>query len=119
MLTVAHRILREGGHLVVATGSRILVPFRKPLNFYLGTNPADTHAFRFSRDTLRGILAVSGFEVTQMNRFLDSDILCMIAQKRDRNAKIAWQGDDYRKVYDFFERWHRETLLYREEEIKA
>lgn len=113
MLSGAHQLLKDGGYLVMATGSRILVPFKKPLNLYFSKNPADTHAFRFSANTLKGILAVSGFEVKYINQYLDSDILCMIAQKKKKAEKISWVGDDFIKIYDFFERWHKETIFYR------
>lgn len=115
ILAGAYQILKEDGYVAVATGSRILVPFKKPLHLYLSKNPADTHAYRFSANTLKGILAVSGFEVIHANRYLDSDVLFMIAQKRDKGAGIAWQEDDFLKVVDFFERWHRESLFYHEE----
>lgn len=113
LLSAAYRLLREGGHVVVATGSRILVPFRKPLGLYLRTNPADTHPVRFSAQTLRGILAVSGFDVIHESRYLDTDWLCMIGRKAAPGQHIPWQGDDYRKVEDFFERWHAESRHYR------
>jgi hypothetical protein len=113
MLSGAYSLLKDDGYIVLATGSRILVPFKKPLNLYFSKNPADTHAFRFSANTLRGILAVSGFEVKFVNQYLDSDILCMIAQKKKKSVKISWIGDDFIKVYDFFERWHKETIHYR------
>lgn len=113
MLSGAYQLLKDAGYIVLATGSRILVPFKKPLNLYLSKNPADTHAFRFSANTLQGILAVSGFEVKYINQYLDSDILCVIAKKMKKSDKISWQGDDFIKVYDFFERWHRETIYYR------
>jgi 2-polyprenyl-3-methyl-5-hydroxy-6-metoxy-1,4-benzoquinol methylase len=116
MLESAYDILKDNGHVVVATGSRLLVPFKKPLYNYLGKNPADTHAFHFSAKTLQGILAVSGFEVTHINRYLDSDILCMIARKGEQGKQIEWQGDNYLKVYNFFERWHVETKIYYLEE---
>jgi 2-polyprenyl-3-methyl-5-hydroxy-6-metoxy-1,4-benzoquinol methylase len=121
MLDVAHQILKDGGHIVVATGSRILVPFKKPLHDYFSSNPADTHSFRFSANTLRGILAVSGFEVVHVNPYIENDFLCVIAEKRDKKEKIEWQGDDYKEVHDFFDRWHRETqryqgMLWKEEE---
>jgi 2-polyprenyl-3-methyl-5-hydroxy-6-metoxy-1,4-benzoquinol methylase len=113
MLSAAHDILKKNGSIVVATGSRILVPFKKPLHLYFSRNPADTHSFRFSANTLRGILAVSGFEVTHANSYLDRDILCMIARKKDISQKIPWQGDDFLQVSDFFDRWHRENVHYR------
>lgn len=119
MLDAARRSLKEGGHVVVATGSRILVPFKKPLHDYLSTNPADTHAFRFSANTLRGVLAESGFEVERVNRYHDSDYLCMIARKASGDADLPWEGDDPEAVADFFERWHRETQEHYAEPFSA
>src|SRR5262249_33701787 len=69
MLRHAHDLLAPGGHIIVATGSRLLVPFKKPLHTYLSRNPTDTHAFRFSANTLRAVLAVSGFRTVAINRF--------------------------------------------------
>lgn len=113
MLDAAYGILKPGGHIVIATGSRILVPFKKPLDLYLSTNPADTHAFRFSANTLKGLLAVSGFRVMHVNPYLDSDVLCMIARKEKKTEKIPWEKDDFVKVHNFFERWHHENVHYR------
>ncbi len=113
MLSGAYQLLKDDGYIAVATGSRILVPFKKPLHKYLSKNPADTHAFRFSANTLRGLLAISGFEVKYVNQYVDSDILCMIGQKRKKAEKIPWDGDDFLRVYDFFDRWHRENSFYR------
>jgi 2-polyprenyl-3-methyl-5-hydroxy-6-metoxy-1,4-benzoquinol methylase len=112
MLAGAHSLLDEGGHVVVATGSRILVPFKKPLWAYIGRSPADTHAFRFSAATLGGMLAVSGFEPMFVNRFLDHDVLCVIGAKAAAGAEIAWQGDDYEAVRSFFERWYADTAAH-------
>ena len=112
MLDGAWDLLRDGGHLVIATGSRILVPFKKPLQHYLGPGHQDTHAFRFSANTLRGHLAKSHFQVVETNRFIDNDILCMAARKVDKSQELTWQGDDADAVIDFFERWHSETTRY-------
>lgn len=109
MLDAAHAILRDDGHVVVATGSRILVPFKKPLQYYLGAQPGDLYPVRYSERTLRGHLAVRGFETTHVNRFIDSDVLCVVARKTDRRSSLPWEKDDYRKVLAFFERWHDET----------
>ncbi len=113
MIAGAYDILKDGGYIVVATGSRIMVPFKKPLHMYLSTHPADVHCSRFSACTLKGILAMEGFEVKHNNKYLDSDILCMIAQKKSLDEKIQWEGDDYIKVTDFFDRWHKETQYYK------
>jgi len=54
-------MLRPGGHLVVATGSRILVPFKKPLSSYISSTRApDTHAFRWSHRSLTNLLRQFG-----------------------------------------------------------
>lgn len=112
MLYKANEILKEDGYLVVATGSRILVPFKKTLFDYHGPEPADSHCFRFSANTLMGVLAVCGFESVHVNRYLDSDYLVVVAAKRKKGLPISWKGDDYRKVQEFFERWHCDTKFY-------
>lgn len=112
LLAAARRILETGGHLVVATGSRILVPFKKPLHLYLEARPLDIQPLRFSANTLRAMLAVNGFESVATNRFVDHDVLCVIARKREPGASIPWEGDDPAAVADFFARWHRETTFY-------
>ena len=109
MVSGAYDSLVSGGHLLVATGSRILVPFKKPLHYYFSHNDADTHAFRFSVNTLRALLEVCCFEVVFTNHYIDSDVLCMIGRKREGAALSADARDDYRKVLDFFERWDRDT----------
>lgn len=112
MLGGAYQLLNPDGVVVVATGSRLLVPFKKPLFMYFGENPADTHCFRFSANTLRGVLAISGFKTLHINRYLDTDYLCIIAQKRPKEEKIPWQGDDFLRVHNFFERWHHDSMFY-------
>lgn len=112
MLSLAHRMLKPNGVVVVATGSRLLVPFKKPLYTYLSVNPADTHCFRFSANTLQGMLAVSGFDPFQINRYLDQDILCVIGRRRDDGSAASWRGDDFLAICNFFERWHVETTMY-------
>jgi hypothetical protein len=112
MVSLAHRMLAPNGAVVVATGSRLLVPFKKPLYAYLSTNPVDTHCFRFSANTLQGILAVSGFDPAHINRYLDQDILCVIGRRRDDGSPAPWRGDDFLAVCNFFERWHVDTAMY-------
>lgn len=114
MLMCSRHIIKDGGYIVIATGSRILAPFSKPLSLYLSSYPADTHPSRFSVNTLTALLAVTGYKVTHINPYLnDSLVLCVIAKKSaklDECTKI--KGDDFRKVRDFFERWHKETKHY-------
>jgi 2-polyprenyl-3-methyl-5-hydroxy-6-metoxy-1,4-benzoquinol methylase len=109
MLDAAYGLLKPGGFLAIATGSRLLVPFKKPLYDYLSKFPADTHCFRFSANTLEGLMAVSGFKMTHVNRYLDTDYLTMIGKKTPKTQKLRWKKDDWREVVDFFKRWHKET----------
>jgi 2-polyprenyl-3-methyl-5-hydroxy-6-metoxy-1,4-benzoquinol methylase len=112
MLEGAYQVLRPDGAIAVATGSRILVPFKKPLHTYFSHLPADTHAFRFSANTLQALLALSGFRVTHVNRYLDHDVLCVVARKTDRSEPLDWRGDNYLDVYTFFERWYVDTAMF-------
>lgn len=112
MLDAAWDLLVPGGALVLATGSRILVPFKKPLHYYLGPGDQDTHCFRFSRNSLEAVLANSSFKVDQFNRDIDSDVLCVVARKVGRGTPIERSKDDPKAVLDFFARWHNETQGY-------
>lgn len=112
MLDAAYDVLDDDGVVAISTGSRLMVPFKKPLHYYLGTRPADSHCFRFSQNTLQGLLAASGFEMIAVNRAIDTDYLVMIGRKTDKSKPIDWQGDRYQEVIDFFNRWDIETQGY-------
>lgn len=113
LLLGARKIMRDNGYLVIATGSRILVPFSKPLYLYLSTNPADTHPVRFSVNTLIAFLETCGFRAVRINPFLnDNLLLCVIAKKEKLPVDVRVKGNNFRKVKDFFERWHKETRKY-------
>jgi 2-polyprenyl-3-methyl-5-hydroxy-6-metoxy-1,4-benzoquinol methylase len=113
MLNAAWNVLNEDGHMVVGTGSRILVPFKKTMTDFLSTSPLDTHPVHFSANTLSAMLAVCGFETVHVNRYFDTDYLCVIGRKRPRSACIKWTGDDPARVLEFFERWHQDSLWHR------
>lgn len=114
MLIGARQIIKNNGYLVVATGSRILVPFAKPLNLYLSSNPVDTHPARFSINTLTSLLAITGFKTIHINPYLnDSFVLCVIAKKTRILKDIKIKGDDFQEVCNFFRRWHKETSFYK------
>lgn len=108
ILKAAAAILKDGGHIMVATGSRILVPFKKPLQYYFGPH-MDVHPFHFSANCLKGMLAVAGLQTTNINRFIDSDYLVVVGRKAEPGTDIPWKGDDADAVLDFFARWHQDT----------
>ncbi|MCP4569129.1 MAG: class I SAM-dependent methyltransferase [FCB group bacterium] len=115
MLSKAWELLKPGGHIVVATGSRILVPFKKPLQDYFSTNPADTHCFRFSFKTLVAMLWKNNFTTVDQNRFIDTDYLVVIARKEPYVNLLevgSLKGDNPQAVASFFDRWHSESQRY-------
>jgi SAM-dependent methyltransferase len=121
MLDTAWDILKDGGKLFIATGSRILVPFKKPLHYFVGFGGderwesikndqwGDTHPYHFSANALNGFLAVSGFKPEYVNRYFDTDYLVVGGIKTDRSSKIEWKKDDYKDVIDFCDRWNKES----------
>lgn len=106
-IQAARDMVENGGHVVVATGSRILVPFKKPLDRYLGPVTTDLHPWRFSKNTLSGLMAENGLKPVLVNRYIDTDYLVIVGQKTKNTGK--WQRDDYRDVLKFFRDWHDVT----------
>ena len=106
MLRFARECLKPDGQLVVATGSRILVPFKKCLHEYFSKNPADTHCFRWSLSTLQRALVRAGFFRQRTNDYLQSDWLVMIGKAGDGIEPLF--VDVSSVVIDFFNRWDRE-----------
>lgn len=104
MLEIARDNLADGGHVLVATGSRILVPFKKPLSSYFSQNPADTHCFRWSRTTLLNAMVIANLDPIQVNDDVHCDWLVEVATKQS----IATKGlavDDWRAVLAYFAEW--------------
>lgn len=104
-------LLKPGGALVVATGSRLLVPFKKPLNDYFSPdrNP-DTHSFRWSRRSLGNLLGKHGFDIQYENHWHDSDWMVLIARNSGATPTDWSIGkancDDPDDVLHFFAKWH-------------
>ena len=99
MIKVAKNLLKDNGSLVIATGSRILVPFKKPLQYYIDSDEPDTHPSRFSLNTLTRLLNNHNLDLSFTNRYIDQDWLCVIAQKKER---VFQEKDNYKKIIDFF-----------------
>ena len=83
MLRYARERLLPGGHVVVATGSRILVPPKKPLSSYLNPDvPADMHCFRWSFSSLTRAFMQANLTFAAANESLECDWMVMAANDR-------------------------------------
>lgn len=111
----ASNLIKNNGYLVVAESSRILVPFKKPLQMYFGKNSPDLHPFHFTKNSLSNLLVLNKFRPVFINRYIDSDYLLIIAKKinkvENKNLKLD-KADDVKK---FFKRWYAESLKYKKE----
>ncbi|OUU23106.1 MAG: hypothetical protein CBB97_13890 [Candidatus Endolissoclinum sp. TMED37] len=110
-LNSCNKLLNNNGYICIATGSRILVPFKKPMNYYFNKSAMDIHPFHFSFNSIKNLLTTTGFKTVHFNRFIDTDYLCVIARKQNK-LKINIEKEDYKDVINFFKRWHKETQYY-------
>ena len=111
---ICHQLLKKNGLILVSTGSRILVPFKKPLQHWMTTkNYADVHPYHFSENSLKVLLKNNGFDNFIVNSCIDTDYLCIIAKKTSVPLKQQKKCDDSKEVHSFFKRWHKESLLYK------
>ena len=120
MMQIAHDMLNDDGVVVVATGSRLMVPYKKNLTDYLGPNPADTHSFRFSPNSLGNLMKVTGFKPEGINRYHDGEFLVSVGRKTDLNQKAGTHNlkkDDPKLVCEFFERWDHETQWFQSKKL--
>jgi hypothetical protein len=106
--------LSDSGYVVVAESSRIMVPYKKPLSYLLNpTHPTNIHPFYFSKNSLAALLQSCGFEVRYTNRFFDSDVLLIIAQKSSMpNQDKKLLVDSAEDVINFFNKYHELTNFY-------
>lgn len=110
MLSFARESINAGGYLVVVTGSRILVPYKKPIDTYFSQTPPDTHAFRFSANSLERALFKHGFAITGKNIDREQDWLLRIGRKPDfpLDSKFEPPKDDLIEVLNYFTAWERD-----------
>lgn len=107
-LRKAKTFLNPGGKLVVATGSRILVPFHKPLSSYLSPETdADLHCFRFSATTLERALNLAGMTKMAVNPFWQCEWLVMAAVEAPEAVPMKFGADDPDAVRRHFNEWER------------
>lgn len=106
VLKKARELLKPDGHICVATGSRILVPYKKPFSSYFSDNPADLHCFRWSANSLQAALIKAGFGPATMNYYAQEDWLVAVASPDEPPPECFNPNhDDPKEVLAFFERW--------------
>jgi SAM-dependent methyltransferase len=105
--------LIDKGFLMVAESSRILVPFKKPIENYFNSRfKSSYHPWHFSYNSLQNLLEICNFRVVFANRYYDENDLFIICQKQDKKYHIPKiKVDNYKKVIDFFRRWKVESNL--------
>jgi len=114
LINISKKLLKPSGKIVVATGSRILVPFKKPLSLYISKVEADTHSFRFSRNTLARLMIINGLNIVKENRYIDTDYLILSGRKSNKSKmnKRKLPKDNYKNILDFFKRWDKEQKYF-------
>ena len=115
IINKASKLLKNNGYIVIAESSRILVPFKKPIQMYFGKGNPDIHPFHFSKNSLSNLLIINNFKPIFVNRYIDSDYLLIIAKKINKIDKKNIRLDDYKKVKNFFETWFKESKKYKKE----
>jgi SAM-dependent methyltransferase len=108
MLDYARRRCKPDGRVIVATGSRILVPYKKPLSCYLGDNAPDLHCFRWSRATLEGAFFKAGLRPDRVNPYMECDWLVMAAAPVPEGLSVVKPRLPYdppQEVRDYFRLW--------------
>tara|TARA_B100000674_G_scaffold497820_1_gene532996 strand:+ start:1549 stop:2412 length:864 start_codon:yes stop_codon:yes gene_type:complete len=114
ILKICRDFLKPNGVLLVATGSRILVPFKSVLNFYFSHNPVDTHPLRFSKSTLEAFFVKHGFKPQFNSYFNDGILLCSGIKQKKPNNSFDTPCDSPQKVAKFFEEWNDYTKRFTE-----
>lgn len=114
----ASNLIKKNGYIVVAESSRILVPFKKPLQMYFGKNNPDLHPFHFTKNSLSNLLVLNKFRPVFINRYIDSDYLLIIAKKIDRIEEKNLKLDKAKDIKEFFKRWFKESQNYKKEVVK-
>jgi SAM-dependent methyltransferase len=108
-LDYARRRCKPDGRVIVATGSRLLVPFKKPLSTYLGDNAPDLHCFRWSVNTLHAAMLKAGLLPDATNPYMECDWLVAAANPMADVQKLTLQlpYDPPQDVANFFKDWQR------------
>ena len=115
IINSANKLCKKNGYLLIAESSRILVPYKKPIQMYFSKKNPDLHPFHFSKNSLCNLLVLNKFKLVYVNRYIDSDSLVVIARKINCIEKEKLKLDDYNKVKNFFSSWYNDSKKYKSE----
>lgn len=105
MLGFARGAMAHGGHLSVATGSRVMSGFRKPISSYFNLDiEADLHCFHWSEKTLSQAMDNCGIRPDRGNDFDMNDNMIWTGQKAG-DGRIQYEIDEPESVIQFFQDW--------------
>ena len=115
IINSANKLCKKNGYLLIAESSRILVPYKKPIQMYFSKGNPDLHPFHFSKNSLCNLLVLNKFKLVYVNRYMDSDSLVVIAKKINCIEKEKLKLDNYKKVKIFFSSWYNDSKKYKSE----
>ena len=104
MLGFARNCLAYDGHLSVATGSRIMSGFRKPISSYFNLDiEADLHCFHWSLNSLKSAFWMHGIGDAYNNDFDENDNMILAGPKANTPDVVVQQKAV--DVISFFKDW--------------
>jgi len=105
LLKKVFKILKYGGHVVVAESSRILVSPKNSIFYYFPKkyNTFLHYPWRFSFNSLSNILTLNNLKVVSNNNYKNNDNLVLVAKKTFFKKNYVF--DNYKKLILFFRNW--------------
>lgn len=99
---------------MIAESSRILVPFKKPINNYFNSKfRSFYHPWHFSYNSLSNLLEICNFRIVYSNRYYNENDMFVIAKKMNKKShKPSLVIDKYINVINFFKRWKKEDIFF-------
>ena len=107
VLNSIHKVLSNNGLLLIAESSRLMVPFKKPIENYFNRyhHTKNTHPWHFSINSLSNLLELCGFRIIKSNRFYDENDLVVLAKKLPKKTKPIFKKDNFERVIKFLKKW--------------
>ena len=115
LIQISSKKLRKNGYIVVSESSRVLVPYKKPLQLFIPKTDPAHHPYYFSKNSLVNLFLLNQIEPIYITKYIDSDYLVIIGKKTKKNLNNKIKLDDYKKVKKFFYDWYIDSKKYKNE----